>query len=430
MRSNISIHGICVQACDYESISTKVRHFCMEYYPKPIDNIYRFNSDSSTILKLFSPTLKNRSQVHVPNNVIPSNKPLSVGYRTSAITLCEKDGWQLPLTVKRINLTQTATECLIEQLSNLFDDKSLPFQEADLVINHLDSGFGNAQYLSPSYQIDNLVSVVRLRQGQKIYLPTNESNHVGRPSIYDKTPRYLYQSSQTKTVKYKDSLRNVFQPSIFEITPSQVQQVETITQKGKKITHTITQWNNLLLRTKKGKKMSDKTLNLVAVVSIEAESGKKVFKQPLFLVVAGKDKDKLLPQDVFSEYNQRYGIEPFFRFNKQKLLLDKFQTPDVQHLDNWILVIQLAVFLLFLTAYEAQHICPKWQKYLPLEKQPCKDRLSMAQARKAAKRLFITFDKTTFLPIKSKKGKPRQKGQTQLKRSKYEIIKKKKKHPI
>jgi len=57
--------------------------------------------------------------------------------------------------------------------------------------------------------------------------------------------------------------------SIFEITPTQVQQVQTITKKGKKITHTISQWDNLLLRTKKGKKMSDKLLNLLAVVSID-----------------------------------------------------------------------------------------------------------------------------------------------------------------
>lgn len=84
-----AINGICAKENDYESISTKIRRFCLSYYPIPVDTIYRFNSDSSTVLKLFSPTLQGRSQVYVPNNVIPSNKPLSVGYRTSAITLSE-----------------------------------------------------------------------------------------------------------------------------------------------------------------------------------------------------------------------------------------------------------------------------------------------------------------------------------------------------
>lgn len=155
----------------------------MAYYAIPVDSIYRFNSDSSTVLRSFSPTLQDRTQVHVPNKVIPSNKPLSVGYRTSAITLSESDGWQLPLTVQRINQNQTATECLISQLSGLFKDAQLPFQAADLVINRLDRGFGNAQYLAPSYQHANLVSVVRVRQGQKIYLPSPESTGVGRPAI-------------------------------------------------------------------------------------------------------------------------------------------------------------------------------------------------------------------------------------------------------
>lgn len=425
-----AIHGICAKESDYEAISTKIRRFCLSYYPPPVDTIYRFNSDSSTVLKLFSPTLQDRSQVYVPNNVIPSNKPLSVGYRTSAITLSDSDGWQLPVALKRINTNQTATECLIKQLSALFDDQSLPFQQADLVVNRLDRGFGNAQYLSPSYRHHNLVSVVRLRQGQKLYLPATALSTGGRPPIYDKTPRYLYPQSQTKTIQYKGELRDIFQSSIFDIAPTAVQQVETITKKGKKITHTLTQWDNLLLRTKKGKKMSDKPLNLVAVVSVDSESGVAIFKQPLFVVVSGKHKDKLSPQDAFWEYTQRYGIESFFRFGKQILWLDKFQTPDVQHLDNWILVLQLAVFLLFLTACDAPHRCSKWQQYVPIEKEPSKVRLTIAQARKSAESLFLTFATSPFLPLKYQKGKPRAKGQSQSKRRRYEIVKKKKKPPV
>jgi hypothetical protein len=101
--SNIAevINRVCVKESDYESISKMLLCFCMQYYSVPMGNIYRFNSDSNTILKLFSPTL---TQVHIPSNVIVSNKPLSVGYRTSAITVSESDGWQLPLATKRINL--------------------------------------------------------------------------------------------------------------------------------------------------------------------------------------------------------------------------------------------------------------------------------------------------------------------------------------
>ncbi|TAE92023.1 MAG: hypothetical protein EAZ80_12290, partial [Runella slithyformis] len=96
----------------------------------------------------------------------------------------------------------------------------------------------------------------------------------------------------------------------------------------------------------------------------------------------------------------------------------------------WILVIQLAVFLLFLTAFDAPHSCPKWQKYAPIEKEPSTVRLTIAQARKSAEALFLTFDKSPFLPLKYQKGKPREKGQIQAKRSRYEIVNKKKKPPV
>ena len=424
-----AINGLCLNSTEYESVSKKIRQFCVSFLNLPSDKTYRFNSDSSTLLKAFSPTLKDRSLVHIPNNMISGNKPLSVGYRNSTITLSEYDGWQLTLSMQRIGIHQTATECLLEQLKGLFEDPKLPFQQADLLINRLDSGYGNPQYLSPSYAHDKLVSIARLRQGQKIWMPSSQNNAKGRPRIYEDKPYYLYQNSQKKTYKYKDQIREVHQRCVFEISPSQVDIMGSTTKKGRKICHQIFSWNDLLVRTKNGNKMSDKPINLFAVISTDAITGEKIFQQPLFIVVSGKNKDILTPSEAFYEYQERYDIEPFFRFNKQKLFLDKFQTPDVQHLDNWILVVQLAVFLLFLTAREGQHCVPKWQKYLPKENIHKPVRLSIAQAKKTAQKLFLTFNEKPFLPKKSKKGKPRQKGQKQIPRTRYDVFKKKKKTP-
>lgn len=423
-----AIHALCLTEKDYPSVCKMIRQFCVSYYAP--NQTYRFNSDTSTLIKIFSPTLKDRSKVHVPNNVISGNKPLSVGYRNSTITLSEYDGWQLTLAMQRVSINQTATECLLEQLMTLFKDKELPFSAANLVINRLDRAYGNAQYLSPSYQYDNLLSIVRLRQGQKIWLQSSTNNAVGRPNIYDSMPYYLHQNSQTKSFKYKDTVRQVYQQSIFEIPPSQLEMMGRVSVKGKKIIHQIFQWDNLLLRTKKGNKMSDKPVNLLAIVTTDAETGVQIFPQPLFIIVSGKNKGDLSPQEAFAEYQQRYDIEPFFRFDKQSLFLDKFQTPIDQHLDNWLLVVQLSNFLLFLTAQEAQHNCPKWQKYLSNEKTPNAIRLTIAQARKAAQNLFLTFDKKPFLPKKSKKGKGRQKGETQTPKIRYAIYQKKKKSPV
>ena len=429
-----AINALCHQEKDYSEVCKLIQQFCLSYHQKPFDGVYHLNSDATTLLKPHSITLLERSKVHVPNNVISGNKPLGIGYRASMITLSEYDDWQLTLSMQRIEVAQSATECLLNQLSSIFSDSNAPFSETDLVINRLDRGYGNAKYLAPSFEHENLVNIVRFRQGQKIWQPQQETNTGGRNRIYSSQPPYLHENSLTKSYKFKDNIRQVYQQSIFEVTPTKEQQICTITRKNRKLIHHLYFWEGLLLRSKSGNKMSDKPINLVAIITKDADTDEKLFQHPMFLVVSGAYKSEITPQMAFDEYARRYSIEPFFRFNKQELLLDSFQTPDRQHLDNWLLVIQLTVWLLFLTTTEAKHTCPKWQKYLPKEKLAANPvtfeaRLSIAQTRKSAQTLFNSFSQIPFLPKKSQKGQPREKGQNQTKRIRHDIFQKKKKAP-
>lgn len=429
-----AINALCHHESDYERVCRLIRQLCLSHHQKPRDGLYRINSDATTLLKPHSSTLLERSKVHVPNNVVTGNKPLGIGYRASTITLSEYDEWQLTVSMRRIEVTQSATDMLLSQLESIFSDTKLPFARADLVINRLDRAYANAKYLSPAHAHQNLVSIVRFRQGQKVWLAQKEAHTGGRNRIYSPQPHYLHQSSLTKAYKYKNEIREVFQASIFDVKPTEQHQVCSITGKNRKLVHYLYAWNEILLRSKAGHKMNDKPVNLVAIITKDAKTAQQIFQSPMFLVVSGSDKAKITPQMAFDEYMRRYAIEPFFRFNKQELLLDSFQTPDRQHLDNWLLVVQMAVWLLFLTANQAQHTCHKWQKYLEKEKITANVlnrqlRLSIAQAKKAANSLFITFSKICFLPKKSQKGKPRQKGQTQTQRTRHEIYQKKKKTP-
>jgi len=71
--------------------------------------------------------------------------------------------------------------------------------------------------------------------------------------------------------------------------------------------------------------------------------------------------------------------------------------------------------------------CQKWQKYLPKNQYATQNPdtpLTIAQTSKAIKNLFRTFDKTPFLPQKCKKGKGRQKGHAQPRRTKYPVLRK------
>ena len=106
-------------------------------------------------------------------------------------------------------------------------------------------------------------------------------------------------------------------------------------------------------------------------------------------------------------------------------MLNSFQTPVLQHLDNWLLIHQMTSWLLYTASDEAEFRPREWRKYLPKNKEvQNQTRLSISQTRQAAQNLFLTFEPEPFMPLKSKKGKPRQKGQTQTKRKTYPVVKK------
>ena len=176
--------------------------------------------------------------------------------------------------------------------------------------------------------------------------------------------------------------------------------------------------------------MSDKPLDLVAIKTIDALTAVKIFQENLFTAVSGMEKDKLSTEQTVIEHQERYGIEPFFRFSKQNLFLESFQTPRDQHLKNWFLIIQLAIWLLYQVAQEAPKCTPKGHQYLPKEKSENPIILSLAQAYKVTQNLFITFDESPLLPQKSQKGIPRQKGQKRVFKIHKEIIVKRKKSPV
>jgi len=399
-----AIDALCREPTQYEALSQLSQQFCMGFHQPPSHKVYHLNSDTTTLLKAHSPTLQERSRVYVPNTVIAGNKPLGIGYRASTITLSEYDGWQLTLSMKRLEVSQSATECLLGQLSVIFSHTQLLFAKAELVVNRLDRAYGNGAYLAPSYAHKNLVSIVRLRQGQKVWMAAKESPTTNRPPgrtrIYCPTPHYLQPTSGLRAYTYKGKQSQVYQQSIFD-APHSRGQVGSLTGKGRRLIHTLQGWDNILLRTKGGHTMSDKPLTLVGITTHDAVTGEAVFREPMLLVVSGLQKGAITLEMAFDAYLRRYGIEPFFRFNKQQLLLDSFQTPDRQHLDNWLVVVQLAVWLLYLTAHEAGFRCAKWQAYCPRAKTGANEgsgRLSLAQARKSAGFLFLTFPVTAFLP--------------------------------
>ena len=93
--------------------------------------------------------------------------------------------------------------------------------------------------------------------------------------------------------------------------------------------------------------------------------GKALFAKPLWLIVMGDRRAELSLLDIYQSYLQRYDLEHFFRFGKQKLLLDKFQTPDDKHEENWWRLVALAYLQLWAARDLVSQLPRPWEDYLP-----------------------------------------------------------------
>jgi hypothetical protein len=240
----------------------------------------------------------------------------------------------------------------------------------------------------------------------------------------------LYLCAESRAKPYKrhpvtGQPYEVAQPSIFEREPDEALCMEAQTASGRRTLVHLWRWDGLKPRSKGSHNMKDKPFDLLAVKVTDAESGKALFGQEMYVAISGRRRAEIATDEGCQAYRHRYDIEPYMRFSKQKLLLDKYQAPDEGHFDNWLLCNQLTTWLLCTASHEVAFRPRKWRKYLPENKAAQeRPRPSIAQARHAAQELFLTFDPEPFLPLKPKKGRPRQKGETQIQRTRYEVVKK------
>lgn len=99
----------------------------------------------------------------------------------------------------------------------------------------------------------------------------------------------------------------------------------------------------------------------------DAETGALVFQRPLWLwqIVRGRRGAEWTLEQIYTAYRQRFDLEHFFRFAKNRLLLDKFQTPEVRHEEHWWQLVCLAYLQLWLAAPLANALPKPWERYLP-----------------------------------------------------------------
>lgn len=373
---------------------------------------FLFVTDCTPAPRVYSPTLEDRSIVYSPNPIF-SNAPITIGHKYSITGfLPPKDNnappWVLPLSTQRVPSFED--EALLgaeklQQILNIITEES----PDKLFINLVDSGYCKPKYIyklhAPEAQNQNLLTIVRARSNRVFW----------RKSVKE---RSIYSGKRGHKLWYEGKF-DFKQESTWD-APDAFFEKQVITKKGKLCFLKIQSWNNVLMRQKEGIPMNEHPFT-VHRATLTDSAGHPIFHKPLWLLVFGNRRNEINAEQVYQNYLQRYDIEHFFKFEKNHLLVDKFQTSNTQHEENWWSLCSLAQAILFIARQAAQKMTHPWEKYLP-EIQQC-DRLpSPRQVQRSFEQLTQLIG-TPANPPKPR-GNPlgRQPGEKPLKRKRYPVV--------
>jgi hypothetical protein len=322
------------------------------YLPAPQQRrFWLFGIDVVPVSRPFARTLEDRGFVYQPNPV-GSNKPVTIGHAYSVVAFLPEKGqlddppWVMPLGVRRVQSHETARLVGAEQLRTLLEDDTQPFHDG-LCVQVADSAYSGAGYLGRLGTQCNLVTVTRAADNRVFYRQFStdpEESGSGHPRWYG-TPFDLKDCTTWGT-------------------PDEIAETTFTTKRGRTYRVQLQGWHNLLMRGKQNLPMQRYPFTLLRAVVLD-EQGQPVFKRVLWLIVIGERRGELSLVEAWDAYRQRYDLEHFFRFGKQRLLLAAYQTPDVEHEENWLSLVQLATVQLWLGRDLAGVQLRAWERYLP-----------------------------------------------------------------
>ncbi len=323
------------------------------YLPAPQQRKYwLFGTDVTYLPRQFARTLGDRTFVHCPNT-IKGNKPVTIGHDYSVLSfLPEKVSagsppWVVPLIVRRVKSTEKASQVGAEQIAAVVAEETLPFK-GELSVHVADSAYSAREHLGSVAIIENLVSVIRLPCNRVFYcqyeLPEGEKNPVGHPTWYG--DRFDLKDPDTWP------------------EPDETAETTFVTKKGKTYTVQLEGWHDMLRTGEKDIPMHKYPFTLVRARVLD-KNGNPVFKRDMWLLAIGERRWELSLVDIWEAYSQRYDVEHFFRYGKQRLLMAAFQTPDVEREENWWWIVQLAYIQLWLARSLAETLPNPWERYLP-----------------------------------------------------------------
>lgn len=412
-----AITGLAGNEGELKRVRKVFREQQLKYFPVRARNY--FQTDVVNIFRQHAPCLKARQYRHKANNVISGNQPLGIGYPLSLVNLADfQSNWSLPFDLKRVESNEDEVEVGAAQIRAICESAEF---ETSLNINAADSSYGVAKYLSKVNEVKNLVNVIRLRHGNKVF-ETKVQATKGAPQIYG-AEYHLIEASGEKTYHKKEKVYRKYLTSIYDKKADEYAEIEKVTKRGKVLKVELRRWKQMKMRTKQGNSMKEVEFEIVGIKVLNKATGGRVFKQDVFVAVVGKERGELPTAEVAEVFYHRFDLEVTNRFMKQNLFLESYQTPDVEHLDNWNMLVVEALWLLWTASTETENICEKWQQYAEPKKEKG-GRKTASQTRKGSENLFLTFEQKGYLPKKCKKGSGRKKGAKQARRKHYQVVRK------
>lgn len=294
--------------------------------------------------------------VYQPTHV-KGNKPVTVGHQYSSVALLPEaeahlsPSWLVPLTTQRVATTDDKEVVGATQIDALLKDPKLPFHQG-LCVDVGDSRYSKPQYLHANRHHHHLVTLTRVRSNRTFYQqPSNDDKggvkRRGHPTWYG------------EPFKLQD-------PSTWH-APDEHTTLMQVSRRGHHYRVEIQAWHNLLMRGKQKPKplpMHRHPFTLICITRHD-EQDRQVGKQPLWLIVIGERRHELSVADTYHAYEQRYALEHFFRFGKQKLLLTAFQSPEADREETWWHLVHLAYAHLWMARHVALQLPRPWERNLP-----------------------------------------------------------------
>lgn len=368
-----------------------------------------FGTDVTARPRPYADTLKDRGFVYQPNS-LKGNKPIAIGHQYSFVGLlpeCDKEklgNWVLPLAMQRVGSQENKEMVGAQQVAAILNDDALPFGK-DLCVEVADSAYSKPAYLNANRDKKNLISIVRAR-GTRIFY-RQPAAHAQCGSAKPGHPRWY-----GNPVDLKDSATWG--------DPDQVAETTFVSHQKISYRVEIQAWSNMLMRGGKNVPMHQHPFTLVKIRWYN-QQGEALFQKPLWLIVMGDRRAELSVLDIYQAYLQRYDLEHFFRFGKQKLLLDKFQTPDEQHEEHWWRLVALAYLQLWVAKDTAHHLPRPWEKYLPsvVSKQ-----LTPAMVLRDMSRVIRQIGTPASAPKRRGNSSGRRKGAKLIPRKRQPVMKK------